>query len=74
MLSVNPSVPAKSVKELVALIAAYPGKYSYASPGAGTQAHPPASRPLSLGLDLVTPLQRAGPAIALVVAGHTPSA
>ena len=28
-------------RELVALIAANPGKYSYASPGAGTQAHRP---------------------------------
>ncbi len=31
-LVVNPSVPAKTVAELVALIKANPGKYSYASP------------------------------------------
>jgi tripartite-type tricarboxylate transporter receptor subunit TctC len=74
VLSVNPSVPAKSVKELVALIAANPGKYSYASPGAGTQAHLAGEQlRLSLGLDLVhVPFNGAGPAIAAVVAGHTP--
>src|SRR5262245_49521662 len=39
MLSIHPSVPAKTVKELVALIKANPGKYNFASPGAGTPAH-----------------------------------
>jgi tripartite-type tricarboxylate transporter receptor subunit TctC len=74
VLSVNPSIPAKSVKELVALITANPGKYSYASPGAGTQAHLAGEQlRLSLGLDLVhVPFNGAGPAIAAVVAGHTP--
>ena len=38
-LTVNPSVPAKTVKELVELIKANPGKYSFGSAGAGTQAH-----------------------------------
>src|SRR5215470_2579670 len=33
---VHPSVPAQSVKELVNLIRATPGKFSYASPGTGT--------------------------------------
>ena len=39
VLSVNPSVPAKTVQELVALIRANPGKYSFASGGVGTQPH-----------------------------------
>ncbi|MDX3906129.1 MAG: tripartite tricarboxylate transporter substrate binding protein [Pigmentiphaga sp.] len=38
-LLVNPALPVKSVKELVAFAAAAPGKYSYASPGAGTSNH-----------------------------------
>jgi tripartite-type tricarboxylate transporter receptor subunit TctC len=39
ILTVHPSVPAKTVKDLVALIKASPGKYSYASPGTGTPPH-----------------------------------
>lgn len=39
LLTVNPAVPARSVRELVALIKASPGKYSFSSAGAGTQAH-----------------------------------
>ena len=35
----NPSVPAKNTAELVALLKANPGKYSYASPGVGTVHH-----------------------------------
>ena len=36
VLAVHPSVPAKTVKELVEWIRANPGKESYASPGTGT--------------------------------------
>ena len=32
VIVVNPSVPAKTVKELLELVKANPGKYSYASP------------------------------------------
>src|SRR5262249_31117692 len=38
-LFVHPSIPAKSVKELVELIKANPGKYTFASPGIGTTPH-----------------------------------
>ena len=74
VLTVHPSVPAQSVKELVALIRANSGKYSYASPGTGT---PPqlvgALFRLSLDLDLVhVPFSGGGPAIGSTVAGHTP--
>ena len=59
VLAVNPSVPAHTVKELVALIRANSGKYSYASPGTGT---PPqlvgALFQHSLNLDLVHPVRR----------------
>mgnify|MGYP006274437985 FL=1 len=39
MLVVHPSSPAKSVKELVALIKSQPGKHSYGSSGNGTILH-----------------------------------
>jgi len=74
VLTVNPAVPAKTVKELVELIKANPGKYSFSSAGAGTQAHLAGEQfRLSLGLDLVhVPFGGGGPAVAAVVAGHTP--
>jgi tripartite-type tricarboxylate transporter receptor subunit TctC len=39
VLTVNPSLGARNVRELVDLVRANPGKYSFASAGAGTQAH-----------------------------------
>ena len=39
MLVVNPDVPAKDVRELIALLKANPGKYSFASSGNGTSQH-----------------------------------
>jgi tripartite-type tricarboxylate transporter receptor subunit TctC len=39
ILAVHPSFPAKSVKELVELVRAQPGKHNYSSPGAGTTPH-----------------------------------
>ena len=39
VLTVHPSVQAKTVKELVTLIKNSPGKFSYASPGVGTPPH-----------------------------------
>ncbi len=74
VLTVNPAVPAKTVNELIALIKGTPGKYNYASPGAGTQAHLAGEQfRMSLALDLVhIPYNGAGPSIASVVAGHSP--
>jgi len=74
VLFVNSSVPANTVKELVALIRANPGKYNFASPGVGTTAHLLGEQfRLSLGLDLVhVPFTGLGPQTASLVAGHTP--
>lgn len=74
VLAVNPSVPAQNVQELVALIKANPGKYSFSSAGVGTGAHLTGELFRSaLGLDLVhVPYGGGGPAIAAAVAGHTP--
>jgi tripartite-type tricarboxylate transporter receptor subunit TctC len=74
VLSVHPSVPAKTVDDLVALIKAHPGKYSFASGGTGTQPHLAGEQlRMSLRLDLVhVPHNGGGPALASGVAGHTP--
>jgi tripartite-type tricarboxylate transporter receptor subunit TctC len=74
VLTVNPMVPAHSVKELVALIKSSPGKFSYSTAGAGTQAHLAGEQfRLLLGLDLVhVPYNGGAPAILAVVGGHTP--
>ena len=63
-LSVNPSVPANTVKDLVALIKASPGKYSFASPGFGTPSHLLGEQfRVVVGLDLVhVPYNGSGPA------------
>jgi tripartite-type tricarboxylate transporter receptor subunit TctC len=73
VLAANPSVPAKTVQELVALIRANPGKFSYGSAGVGTGAHLTGELfRTSVGLDLVhVPYGGGGPAIAAAVAGHT---
>jgi tripartite-type tricarboxylate transporter receptor subunit TctC len=74
--SVNPSVPAGTVSELVALIRANPGKYSFASAGLGTPSHLLAEQfRVTLGLDMVhVPYGGSGPAVVSAVAGHTPIA
>jgi len=73
-MMVNPSVPAKTVQELVALIKANPNKYSFASPGFGTPSHLLGEQfRVAAGLDLVhVPYGGSGPVITSVVAGNTP--
>src|SRR5262249_41298970 len=76
VITVNPSLSARDLKELVALIKANPGKYSYATGGVGTQSHLLGEMlRLSLGLDIVhVAFHRRGAAAALAGAGHTPIA
>ena len=73
-LFVNPSIPAKSVKELVDLLKANPGKYTFASPGIGTTPHLSSELfKITFGLDFaLAPFPGGGPSIQSVVAGHTP--
>jgi tripartite-type tricarboxylate transporter receptor subunit TctC len=74
VLTVTPSVPAHSVKELTELVKANPGKYSYSSPGVGTSGHLIGELfKITFGLDLVhVPFPGAGPAVGATIAGHTP--
>jgi tripartite-type tricarboxylate transporter receptor subunit TctC len=74
VLTVHPSVPARTTRDLVALIRADPDKYSFASPGTGTPSHLLGELfRLSLKLDLVhVPFNSGGLAIGANLAGHTP--
>jgi tripartite-type tricarboxylate transporter receptor subunit TctC len=76
VLTVNPAVPAKTVQDLVALVRANPGKYSFASSGANTQPRLVGELfKLKFGLDLVhVPFNGGGPAMTSTIGGHTPIA
>ena len=69
---VNPSVPAKTIKEFVALAKSRPGKVNYASPGVGTS--PQLTMEMfrtAAGIDLVhVPFKGAGPALVGLMGGH----
>jgi tripartite-type tricarboxylate transporter receptor subunit TctC len=72
MLVVHPSTPAKNVQELIGLLKASPGKYSYGSSGNGTIVHL-ASEMLksSAGVDaLHVPYKGSNPATAAILGGE----
>jgi len=73
---VNPSVPAKTIPELVQVIRDNPGKYSYAGPGVGSTPHLSGELfRLAFNLDLThVPFTGAGPAIQSTLGNHTPIA
>jgi tripartite-type tricarboxylate transporter receptor subunit TctC len=72
VLVVHPSVPAKSVQELVAYAKANPGKLTYASQGVGASGHIAAELfKLSAGIDIThVPYKGAAPAAQDLAAGH----
>ena len=72
ILVVNPSVPARSVKELVALAKSKPGQLNYASPGAGTTGHLAADLFKTMaGVNMVViPFKGGGPAVLAVISGE----
>jgi tripartite-type tricarboxylate transporter receptor subunit TctC len=72
ILVVHPSVPAKSVKELIAYAKANPGKLTYASQGVGASGHIAGELfKLSAGLDIThVPYKGAAPAAQDLAAGH----
>jgi tripartite-type tricarboxylate transporter receptor subunit TctC len=72
ILIVNPSLPAKSVPELIAYIKANPGKVNYGSAGVGSTEHMSGALFRSLaGLDIVhVPYRGGAPMLADLVAGH----
>jgi tripartite-type tricarboxylate transporter receptor subunit TctC len=72
-LAVNPDLPAKSVKEFIALAKSKPGDIQYGSGGVGGSLHLGMELfKLTAGIDLVhVPFRGAGPAIIDVAGGHT---
>jgi tripartite-type tricarboxylate transporter receptor subunit TctC len=75
MIVVNPLLGTTSVKELIAVLKANPGRYNYASPGYGSSPHLASERFFNLtnGLHLVhVPFQGAAPAVQAVLSGEPP--
>jgi len=72
VLVANPSLPANSVKELIALAKAMPGKLSFASAGSGNLTHLAGELfKLQAGVDLVhVPYKGGAPLIGDLVGGH----
>ena len=72
LLAAHPSVPASSVKELVALAKAKPGQVTYASYGSGSSSHLAAELfKMMAGVDLLhVPYKGAAPAINDVLGGQ----
>lgn len=73
VFAVHPAVPAKSMRELMALARARPGEITYATSGAGTGHHLAGELFKSLAkIDLIhVPYQGGAPATMAVVGGHT---
>jgi tripartite-type tricarboxylate transporter receptor subunit TctC len=74
MLVAHPSLPASSLRELVALAKAQPGKLNYASLGSGTVHHLSMEwLKLLAGIDVVpVPYKGLAPALTAVTAGEVP--
>jgi len=74
ILVVHPSLPAKTVKELVAFAKARPGQIQFASAGVGTNPHLAAELFLSMtGTRMLhVPYKGSGAGVIDVIAGHVP--
>lgn len=73
VLSVHPSLPVKSVAQLIRLVKSEPGKITAAIPGVGTGGHLALELFMNMsGTEfLQVPYQGAAPALADTIAGHT---
>jgi tripartite-type tricarboxylate transporter receptor subunit TctC len=76
VISVHPSFPAKTLKELVELVKSHPGTYSFAQPSTGSTPHLVGELfKQQYQLDLITvPFNSAALAINSTIGGHTPIA
>ncbi len=71
---VHPSFPARSMEELVQVLRASPGKYSYGSPGVGNIAHLAAEKlKRAVGVDMLhVPYKGGAPALTDLIGGQIP--
>jgi tripartite-type tricarboxylate transporter receptor subunit TctC len=74
IISVHPSVPVKSVRELVALARTRPGELTYATNGAGSAQHVTGELlKQTAGIDIIhVPYQGGSPSALSVLGGHNP--
>jgi tripartite-type tricarboxylate transporter receptor subunit TctC len=74
VFTIHPTIPAKSMKDLLTLVSADPKKFSIATPGVGTTPDLSAQLlKLTTKLDFITvPFGGAGPAVGAVVANQVP--
>ena len=72
VLVINPSVPAKSIAELIAYAKANPGRINFGSPGVGSTGHLAGELfKATAGVDLVhVPYRGAAPAMTDLIGGH----
>ena len=73
LLAVNPSLPAKSARDIVTLAKAQPGRLTFASSGAGTSSHLAMELfRYTANIDLLhVPFKGGGPAVTSVIGGET---
>ena len=74
-IAVHPSLPARTLKQLIAVAKANPGKLSFGSAGTGSITHLTGElfKKVGGGLDIVhIPYKGAGPGLQDLVAGHIP--
>ncbi|MDQ5848038.1 MAG: tripartite tricarboxylate transporter substrate binding protein, partial [Pseudomonadota bacterium] len=73
VLVLHPSVPAKSVKEVIALVKSQPGKWTYASSGNGTTIHMSGAMFTQMtGTDILhIPYKGSAPAVTDLLGGQT---
>lgn len=73
LMVVHPSVPAKTIREFVALAKSKPNQFAFASGGAGSASHLAAELFMTMtGVKMVhVPYKGSGPALVDTLAGHT---
>lgn len=72
MMVVNPSIPAKSLKDFISLVKSSPGKYTFGTPGTGTATHLATVLLISkFNGDMINvPYKGTGPALTALIGGE----